>query len=349
LNSNNGQVIQEKKSISKKGIIAIIIVALILIAGIALAVYYTNNNYVFKVNGEKVYVKEFEMYLEQQKQGMEQEFGSAEVWNNPIDGVPAIEHAKNTVKETLIDQKVRLQLAEDVGIKLTGEDKRGIDQMFSSGYFTAYLKESGMTEAEYRKLWEEYLIMNKLDEYVESTIQLSNEEIEKVITENPAKTYNYNVRHILFSTFKDASNTIPMSDEEVKAVQQEANEVLARINAGEDFATLAKEYSDDPGSRDNGGLYENIHEGEFVTEFNLVMTQMLQPGEVMSIPIKTEYGYHIIKLESKTQFNETEMAELRNQVADELRHEKAHESTLIQDELAKVEVVMNEKIYNDIK
>ena len=349
MNSKNGQVIQESKSVSKKGIIAIIIVALILIAGIILAVYYTNNNYVFKVNGEKVYVKEFEMYLDQQKKGMEEEFGSAEVWNNPIDGVPAIEHAKNTVKETLIDQKVRLQLAKNVGIKLTGEDKRGIDQMFSSGYFATYLQESGMTEAQYRTIWEEYLIMNKLDEYVESTIQLSNEEIEKVITENPAKTYNYNVRHILFSTFKDANNTIPMSDEEVKAVQQEAQSVLDRINAGEDFGKLADEYTDDPGSRGKGGLYENVHQGQMVTEFDLVMTQMLEPGQVMSIPIKTDYGYHIIKLESKTPFNEAEMAELRNQVADELRHEKAHESTLIQEELAKVQVVMNEKIYNEIQ
>lgn len=349
MNSKNGQVIQESKNISKKGIIAILVVALILIAGIILAIYYTNNNYVFKVNDEKVYVKEFEMYLEQQKKGMEEEFGSPEVWNNPIDGVPAIEHAKNTVKETLIDQKVRLQLAEKVGIKLTSEDKRGIDQMFSSGYFTSYLQESGMTEAQYRDIWEEYLIMNKLDEYVESTIQLSNEEIEEVINNSPSRTYNYNVRHILFSTFKDANNTIAMNEEEVKAVQQEAQQVLARINAGEDFATLAKEYSDDPGSRDNGGLYENIHEGEFVTEFDLVMTQMLEPGQVMSIPIKTDYGYHIIKLENKTQFNEAEMAELRNEIADELRHEKAHESTLIQDELNNVQVVMNEKIYNEIQ
>jgi len=342
LNSNNGQVIQEKKSISKKGIIAIIIVALILIAGIALAVYYTNNNYVFKVNGEKVYVKEFEMYLDQQKQGMEQEFGSAEVWNNPIDGVPAIEHAKNTVKETLIDQKVRLQLAKNVGIKLTGEDKRGIDQMFSSGYLSSYLKESGMTETQYRNIWEEYLIMNKLEEYIASTVQLSNEEIEKVITDNPARTYNYNVRHILF-------NTEGKTTEEQEVIRQKANGVLARINAGEDFATLATEFTEDPGSKNSGGLYENVHQGQFVTEFDLVMTQMLEPGQVMSMPIKSSYGYHIIKLEGKTQFNETEMTELRNEIAEELRHEKAHESTLIQDELAKAEVIMNEKIYTEIQ
>jgi len=342
LNSKNGQVIQESKKISKKGIIAIIIVALIFIAGIVLAIYYTNNNYVFKVNGEKVYVKEFEMYLDQQKQGMEQEFGSAEVWNNPIDGVPAIEHAKNTVKETLIDQKVRLQLAKNVGIKLTGEDKRGIDQMFSSGYLSSYLKESGMTETQYRNIWEEYLIMNKLEEYIASTVQLSNEEIEKVITDNPARTYNYNVRHILF-------NTEGKTTEEQEVIRQKANGVLARINAGEDFATLATEFTEDPGSKNSGGLYENVHQGQFVTEFDLVMTQMLEPGQVMSMPIKSSYGYHIIKLEGKTQFNETEMTELRNEIAEELRHEKAHESTLIQDELAKAEVIMNEKIYTEIQ
>ena len=340
MNSNNGQVIQERNSISKKGVFAIIIVALILITGIALAIYYTNNNYVFKVNGEKVYVKEFEMYWQAQKKGMEAEFGSAEVWNNPIDGVSAIEHAKNQVKETLKDQKVRLQKAKEVGIKLTVEDKQGINNMVN--YTTEEeLNNMGITREQYRTMLEEYMIMTALDEYIESTIQLSNEEIEEVIKANPAKTYNYNVRHILF-------NTEGKTEEEQEAIRQKANTVLARIEAGEDFATLAAEFSEDPGSKNNGGLYENIHEGEFVTEFNLVMTQMLEPGQVMTTPIKTDYGYHIIKLESKTLFNESEMAELRNTIADELRHERAHESTEIQDAINAAVIEMNDKIYSEI-
>ncbi len=83
------------------------------------------------------------------------------------------------------------------------------------------------------------------------------------------------------------------SKEEKKA---QAEQLLQRAKGGEDFAALAKEFSDDPGSKEKGGLYENIVEGSFVPEFEKAVFT-LKPGEVYAELVPTKFGYHIIKLE----------------------------------------------------
>jgi len=85
-------------------------------------------------------------------------------------------------------------------------------------------------------------------------------------------------------------------DEEKKA---KANEVLQRLKNGEDFAALAKEFSEDPGSKDKGGLYEGVTEGGGFDKDFEAAALALQPGQYTQEPVKTQFGYHIIKLERK--------------------------------------------------
>ncbi len=77
-----------------------------------------------------------------------------------------------------------------------------------------------------------------------------------------------------------------------------AKEVLAKVKAGGDFAELAKEYSDDPGSKARGGLYEGVLEGQFDAEFEAAVSK-LKPGEITQDLVKTPFGYHVIKLEKR--------------------------------------------------
>ena len=77
-----------------------------------------------------------------------------------------------------------------------------------------------------------------------------------------------------------------------------AEEILQRAKSGEDFAKLAKEFSEDPGSKDKGGLYENIGEGAFVPEFEKTAFS-LEPGQIAPNLVESKFGYHIIKLEKK--------------------------------------------------
>ncbi len=78
-----------------------------------------------------------------------------------------------------------------------------------------------------------------------------------------------------------------------------ATEVLQRLKNGEDFAALAKEFSDDPGSKDKGGLYENVTEGSGFDKDFEAAALALQPGQFTQELVPTPFGFHIIKLEKK--------------------------------------------------
>ena len=103
-------------------------------------------------------------------------------------------------------------------------------------------------------------------------------------------TYCINVRHILFSA-EDSTNADSMA-----AAKQQAEDLYAlwQQNPTEDnFATLAGEHTQDPGSQTNGGLYEDVYPGEMVETFNdWCFDESRQPGDHGIV--ETEYGYHIM-------------------------------------------------------
>jgi PPIC-type PPIASE domain len=87
------------------------------------------------------------------------------------------------------------------------------------------------------------------------------------------------------------------------AKKAKAEKVLARAKGGEDFAALANEFSDDPGNRDEngelqGGLYKDVPEGKMVPPFERAALA-LEPGQIASGLVESDFGYHIIKLEKK--------------------------------------------------
>ena len=78
------------------------------------------------------------------------------------------------------------------------------------------------------------------------------------------------------------------------AARQEITELKARLDAGEDFAALAKEYSDDPGSANQGGDLGYRAPGSFVPAFEDTLASM-EPGDV-SKPVRSQFGWHIIEV-----------------------------------------------------
>lgn len=109
---------------------------------------------------------------------------------------------------------------------------------------------------------------------------------------------------------KVLKDKVKVSDEEVaqyiaahpeldpKAKKTKAEEVLQRAKAGEDFTALAKEFSEDPGSKEKGGLYDGITKGQMAPEFEQAALA-LEPGKVADNLVETKFGYHIIKLDKK--------------------------------------------------
>ncbi len=89
---------------------------------------------------------------------------------------------------------------------------------------------------------------------------------------------------------------------------KQAEEINQRALAGENFDKLAKEFSEDPGSKDNGGSLGWARRGDFVVEFEKAIFDELEVGEITPKPIKTDFGYHIIKKMDERQFKEPKSA-----------------------------------------
>ena len=105
------------------------------------------------------------------------------------------------------------------------------------------------------------------------------------------------VRHILLMTQGK-------SDAEKEEIRTKMEAILNRARADENFAELAKEYTEDPGSKNTGGLYENFPKGQMVKPFEEAAFS-LPIGEISDI-VETQYGYHILKIVGRKKFNELE-------------------------------------------
>src|SRR6266851_4576506 len=98
------------------------------------------------------------------------------------------------------------------------------------------------------------------------------------------------VEHILFMT-------VGKTDAEVEEIKKKAEDVLKQAKKGAKFDDLAKKYSEDPGSKDKGGDLGWITQGQTVPEFEKTAFS-LSPGQVSDL-VKTQYGFHIIKVLEK--------------------------------------------------
>jgi peptidyl-prolyl cis-trans isomerase D len=122
------------------------------------------------------------------------------------------------------------------------------------------------------------------------------------------------VRHILI---KVPANADPKT---VAAARQKAEDVLKQLKAGGNFAELAKKYSDDPGSKDQGGELGFIQHGATVPEFDKTAFS-LQPGQTSGV-IQTQFGFHILQVEEKQPAHAKSVDEVHNLIVADLTQQK---------------------------
>lgn len=102
--------------------------------------------------------------------------------------------------------------------------------------------------------------------------------------------------------------------------EEDAKKILERLKKGEDFAKIAKQSSIDLGSAKNGGDLGFFSAGQMVPEFEAVAIK-LKPGEI-SEPLKTKFGYHIIKVTDKKVGKSVEFEKVKNYISQRLSAEK---------------------------
>jgi peptidyl-prolyl cis-trans isomerase D len=148
-----------------------------------------------------------------------------------------------------------------------------------------------------------------------ATVQVPEQELRAAYSSNidqyrtPERVH---VRHILIKT-------TDKSKEDVAKAEAKANDLLKQIRAGADFAKLAKENSDDPGSAQKGGDLDWVTRGQTVPNFENSAFS-LKPNEISNV-IKTEYGYHILQVLGKEQAKVKSFEEVKDQIAAERKRQ----------------------------
>ncbi|MFW6368983.1 MAG: peptidylprolyl isomerase, partial [Myxococcota bacterium] len=191
------------------------------------------------------------------------------------------------------------------------------------------------------ELWEKFVEENdKVNlEYVRFSptdyrgeIEPTDDQIDEVLAEREdevASFYERNAfryeqpervraRHVLISAGPE------VSEEERAAARVKADEILAQAREGADFAELAREHSDDPGSAQQGGDLDWFPRGQMVPAFEEVAFS-LEPGEISDV-VETPFGYHIILVEDHQEAQKQPLEEVSREIAaDILRGEMAEE------------------------
>jgi len=205
------------------------------------------------------------------------------------------------VLDQVITRKLITQLAEDKGISVSEDEleeeiQNIIDESFQGAeeQFEMILEQYGISMEAFREDARLNLLVRKL---AMEEIDISEEAAEQFFEEN---------RH-LFDT-----------EEEVEArhilveSREEAVEVMALLDEGEDFADLAAEYSTDASNKDDGGDLGFFGRGMMVDEFEEAAFS-LETGEVGG-PVETTFGFHIIEVTDRREAEETDFADVSEEV-----------------------------------
>ncbi len=161
-------------------------------------------------------------------------------------------------------------------------------------------------------------------------ITLDHDELaaEIDISDSDAETYyNENLARYITPARREASHILLSVDDRnddaaVESKVQELNELKQRIADGEDFAALAEEFSDDAGSAEKGGSLGLISAGAMVPEFEEAVNALSSSGEI-SDPVVTDFGVHLIKLDTITAETTIAFEEAKDAAIEALRKEGA--------------------------
>lgn len=152
-------------------------------------------------------------------------------------------------------------------------------------------------------------------EYLAQATEVSDKEAQNYYDKNKDEFFSIQASHILIQTSDDEGNEL--SDDKKKVKKEEAQSILDKIKAGADFATLAKEYSEDS-SAASGGNLGFFTKGQMVQEFEDA-SFALKVGEVSDELVETDYGYHIIM---KTDEKYEEYEDVKEDIKYNLSYEK---------------------------
>lgn len=241
----------------------------------------------------------------------------------------------------MVNEKIMLQQAnKNDDLKQSDEDtQKEVDDIinqYKSQYsdeeqFNQLLSDNGFTEDSFREYQAEQSKIRYVYQQITADATVSDEDIQNYYDENKDTNFSQGagatVSHIL------------VDDEDT------AKDIKAQLDAGADFATLAKEKSKDTGTAQNGGSlgFVPYNSTQYVQEF-MDGFKDLKEGEV-SDPVKSQYGYHIIKATDLKEATITPLDEVKDQIKMQLEQQKQSEA--FNSKIEEWKKDLNVKVYED--
>ena len=220
--------------------------------------------------------------------------------------------------EKLAEKRVLLQTAQKANIAVSDAE---FDSTLNLQYqqaggeekFLEFLKNSGI-DIEYVKseIKKGLTIQKYIDNKMEQESKITEKDIQTAYEGDKTAT----VRHILLKTQGK-------SDEEKQEIRKKMEDLLVRARNGEDFAKLAEEYTEDIGSKKNGGLYKDFARGMMVPAFEEAAFSV-PVGEISDI-VETTFGYHILNIIGRKKETKP-LEEVREQIVEGLKRKRQAET-----------------------
>jgi parvulin-like peptidyl-prolyl isomerase len=234
---------------------------------------------VANVDGQTITQTQFDNLLEQARRSYKTQKRPF-----PKAGTQEYQTLKNQAVQYLVQRVEFQQEADKLGVKVSDKEIADrltkIKKQYFGGSDSRYKKQlaaQGLTDAQVQDDIEAQLVQEKIFKKVTSNVKVTDAELKKYYDEHQSQygtPEQRDVAHILVKT------------------KSLADKLYARAKAGEDFAKLAKQYSQDPGSKKLGGKL-TISKGTTVGPFDQT-SFFLKTGQI-SHPVKTDFGFHIIK------------------------------------------------------
>jgi parvulin-like peptidyl-prolyl isomerase len=273
------------------------------------------------VDGTEIAKAELDELLSRAKKGYE-----SQDRDFPKVGTPEYQSLQTQYVEYLVQREEFEQAAEELDVNVSDKDiDKAVNDFVKSRFgndrkqYAKALQEQGYTEADFRQTIAVSVLAQKIFEKVTKDVKVTEPDILAYYSQNQDQyrtPESRDVRHILV-----AEKT---GDEvDFEASKAKADQLYAELQDGADFAALAKAESEDPGSKENGGKL-TISRGQTVPEFDKTSFD-LKVG-VISEPVKTTYGYHIIEaLSPVRKATTTPLEKVRSSIRATLLQEKRTE------------------------
>jgi parvulin-like peptidyl-prolyl isomerase len=259
------------------------------------------------VGDREIPKSEYDRLVEQAKKTYEardQEF--------PAAGTPDFAQLRNAIVRSLVEQTEFEIAAEELEVEVSDADvEKRLDELKEQFFegdekkYEAELEKQGLTDEQVRRDVRTRLLSEKIFEEVTKDVKVTDQEIQAYYDENKAQfetPASRDVRHILVKQ------------------KARADDIYRQLRQGGDFAALAKQYSQDPASKAQGGKF-TAQQGATVPEFDQTAFE-LETGE-LSRPVKTQFGWHIIEATSAVKPKATqELSEVESQISDQLLEEQ---------------------------